>query len=79
MLYNDLEDTVIAEKETIGVILERLASYLGKKAVLSGSGPSVFCLYRTRKEAEEAKKVFLKGLPAVKRKKWQVFVAGTVG
>ncbi|MBI5144403.1 MAG: 4-(cytidine 5'-diphospho)-2-C-methyl-D-erythritol kinase, partial [Candidatus Omnitrophica bacterium] len=51
MLYNDLEDTARSKKDIIDYIIKRLALRLGKKAILSGSGPSLFCLYRTRKEA----------------------------
>lgn len=77
MLYNDLEETVVSKKKVIGNIIGRLAAYLGKKAILSGSGPSVFCLYKTRKEAIEARGKLLRSIPAERRKSWQVFVAGT--
>ncbi|MDD5422282.1 MAG: 4-(cytidine 5'-diphospho)-2-C-methyl-D-erythritol kinase [Candidatus Omnitrophica bacterium] len=77
MLYNDLEETVIAKKETIGKVIERLASSLNKKAIVSGSGPSVFCLYRDGKEALAAKRRLLGSLPAPERASWQVFVAKT--
>lgn len=77
MMHNDLEDTVVSRKKIIGKIIERLALSLDKKAVVSGSGPSIFCLYRTRKEAQSAKKKFLMSVPARERKGWQVFVVGT--
>jgi len=51
MLHNDLEDTVVAKKKAVGVIIRRLASLSKGRAIVSGSGPSVFCLCRTRKEA----------------------------
>jgi 4-diphosphocytidyl-2-C-methyl-D-erythritol kinase len=79
MLYNDLQDTVIAKKEAIGRIVRRLASLLDKKAIVSGSGPSVFCLYRTRKETLEGKKKLFACVPASERKSWLSFVAGTQG
>ena len=77
MLHNDLESVVVAKKAVLGVMIRRLAALLGKKAIVSGSGPSLFCLYRTRKEAQKARAVFLDSLPARKRVKWQVFVART--
>ena len=78
MLYNDLGDIAISQNRVIGGIIERLASSLGKKAIVSGSGPSVFCLYRARKEAERARRKLLDSVPSAKRKGWQVFVAGTL-
>jgi 4-diphosphocytidyl-2-C-methyl-D-erythritol kinase len=51
MLHNDLEDTVVAKTKAVGVIIRRLASLSGGRAIVSGSGPSVFCLCGTRKEA----------------------------
>jgi len=77
MLYNDLQDIAVAKKKVIGRIIERLASSLGKKIVVSGSGPSVFCLYRTRREAIKAKDRLLACVSALERKRWQIFVAGT--
>jgi 4-diphosphocytidyl-2C-methyl-D-erythritol kinase len=77
MLCNSLEDVVTAEKPVIGRIIERLAHTLDKKAIVSGSGPSVFCLYPTRKEAMEAKKKLFRGMNAGEKKRWKVFIAGT--
>ncbi|MFA6078708.1 MAG: 4-(cytidine 5'-diphospho)-2-C-methyl-D-erythritol kinase, partial [Candidatus Omnitrophota bacterium] len=77
MLHNDLEDTVVSKKGIIGSIIKRLATLLGKKAIVSGSGPSVFCLYRTRKEALKARELFLKRLPLGERRGWKIFVART--
>ena len=77
MLYNDLEKAAISKKEIIGKILKGLAQLLGRNAIVSGSGPSLFCLYRTRKEAIKAKKTVLSSVPARKRIGWQIFVVGT--
>ena len=77
MLYNDLEEIAIAKKKVLGSIIERLASHLGRKAIVSGSGPSVFCLYRTGKEAIAAKNRLFSSMPASERKSWQVFIAKT--
>ncbi len=78
MLTNDLENTAIAKKNVLGSIIERLADSLGRKAIVSGSGPGVFCLYATRKEAMAARKKLLKETPAGDRKGWQVFLAETL-
>ncbi len=77
MLRNNLEDVVTAKKPVIGRIIERLALFLDKKAIVSGSGPSVFCLYGTRKEAMAAKDKLVRSTPPAGRRGWQVFVAGT--
>ena len=78
MLHNDLQNIAITKKAILGSIIERLASQLGRKAIVSGSGPSVFCLYGKRKEAMAGRKAFLAKLPVAERKRWQVFVAGTL-
>lgn len=77
ILYNDLGRAAIAENEVLGRIVERLAYHLGRKAIVSGSGPSVFCLYRTGKEAIAAKDRLFRNVPASERKSWQVFIART--
>lgn len=78
MLYNDLEDIAKKKKDIIGKIIKRLAFCLGKKTILSGSGPSLFCLYRTRKEATRDRDILLKSVPARERKPWRVFVVKTM-
>ena len=77
MLYNDLGLIAIAKNRVLGNIIERLAYHLGRRAIVSGSGPSVFCLYRTGKEAREAKEKLFRKTPARERKSWQVFVVRT--
>jgi len=77
LLYNDLESIAIAKKPVIGKIIKCLASSLDKRAMVSGSGPSVFCLYRTRREAAEAKKKLFSSVPAGSRRRWQVFIVET--
>jgi 4-diphosphocytidyl-2-C-methyl-D-erythritol kinase len=77
MLYNDLQCAAISENKVLGSIIGRLTSYLGKKVILSGSGSSVFCLYRTRNGAVKAGKSLARGIPAKMRKRWKVFVART--
>lgn len=77
MLYNDLEEAAVSKKKSLGKILKGLAHLLGREAVVSGSGPSLFCLYRKRKEAVKARIKVLKGVPARQRHGWITFVVGT--
>jgi len=77
LLYNDLERATLVQKSVIGCILESLAQLLGKKFIVSGSGPSLFCLYGTGKEAIKAKRTILRRMPANRRRGWQIFVVKT--
>jgi 4-diphosphocytidyl-2-C-methyl-D-erythritol kinase len=77
MLHNDLESALVAKKKVIGSLSKRLASSLGRKIMVSGSGPSLFCLYATKKEAKAARAALLKSVPPKTRKLWRMFVAGT--
>jgi 4-diphosphocytidyl-2-C-methyl-D-erythritol kinase len=74
MLHNDLERAVSLKKGTIGRISKRLARLLDKKMIVSGSGPSLFCLYRTRREATKARDAVLGSVRARSRIGWQMFV-----
>ncbi|MFA5084996.1 MAG: 4-(cytidine 5'-diphospho)-2-C-methyl-D-erythritol kinase [Candidatus Omnitrophota bacterium] len=75
ILHNDLERAVSLKKGVTGRIFKSLAQLLGKKIIISGSGPSLFCLYRTRREAIEARDAVLKSMNALSRTNWQIFVA----
>ena len=77
LLHNDLEAVVAAKKPIIGIIIKCLASSLGRRAIVSGSGPSVFCLCPTRKEAVKARAKLLRSAPGALRKRWQVFIVET--
>lgn len=77
LLHNDLEAVVAAKKPIIGIIIKCLASSLGRRAIVSGSGPSVFCLCSTRKEAVKARVKLLRSAPGALRKRWQVFIVET--
>jgi 4-diphosphocytidyl-2-C-methyl-D-erythritol kinase len=77
MLHNDLGDVVAKTIPVIGKTIQCLVASLGNKVMVSGSGPSLFCLYRTRREAIEAKKRLFASMPAGKRELWQVFIVGT--
>lgn len=77
LLYNDLGDVVAAQDPVIGKNRQCLVSSLGKRIIVAGSGPSLFCLYRTRKEAITARTRLLRRVPARMRRRWQVFVVTT--
>ncbi|MBN1526704.1 MAG: 4-(cytidine 5'-diphospho)-2-C-methyl-D-erythritol kinase [Candidatus Omnitrophica bacterium] len=77
MLYNDLERVVVAKYGAIRALIGRLATLIGKKAILSGSGPSVFCLCAERKEALEARRTLLRHVPAREKRRWRAFIAKT--
>jgi 4-diphosphocytidyl-2-C-methyl-D-erythritol kinase len=75
MLHNDLEDIVRSKSRIVSGLIKRLAFSFGKKPILSGSGPSIFCLYRTEKEVIEARERLFKSAPV--RRGWRVFIAKT--
>ncbi len=77
MLHNSLEEPVKFKYRMISGIIERLAHILDKRAIISGSGPSLFCLYETEKEVVAAKRRLLSKVPERERRLWQVFVART--
>ena len=76
-LHNDLQATVVKKRPVIGEILRRLANLSVLGAIVSGSGPSSFCLYESKREAIAARRRLFRELPAVRRKGWQAFVVGT--
>ncbi len=77
MLHNDLEKAVLLKKSVISRMSKSLAQLLGRRAIISGSGPSLFCLYSTRREAIDARDTVLRSVSARLRMGWQIFVART--
>lgn len=77
LLHNDLGDVVAKTRPVIGNTIQCLVASLSRKVIVSGSGPSLFCLYRTRKEAQEAKAKLFRSVPPRQRGGWRVFIAGT--
>jgi len=77
LLHNDLEAVVVAKNPVVGKTIRCLVSSLGRRVVVSGSGPSVFCLCGTRKEAVRARERLFRSVPARLRKRWQVFIVET--
>lgn len=78
MLYNDLQFAAVSKNRALDDIIKRLASLLGKRMILSGSGPSLFCLYKNRKEAITARSKLYGGIPAGDRKGWKVQITRTL-
>jgi len=77
LLHNDLGDIAAKAQPAIGRTIQCLVSSLGKRTIVAGSGPSVFCLYRTRGEAIAARARLFRSVPAAARKSWRVFIVGT--
>jgi len=77
LMRNDLEDAAVQVRPIIGRIIRCLATSLGRRFMVSGSGPSVFCLYKTRKEAVKARRKLLKNVPERFRKRWRIFIVET--
>jgi 4-diphosphocytidyl-2C-methyl-D-erythritol kinase len=75
MLHNDLEIAILLKNSVISGISKDLTQLLGKKMIVSGSGPSLFCLYRTRADAGKAKDKVLRSMSARSRTDWQIFIA----
>ncbi len=63
LLHNDLESIVLSREPLIKAIKNTLGRDNGENSLVSGSGPSVFCLYETREEALRAKENCLKRFP----------------
>jgi len=72
LLYNDLESIVLASKPLINKIKCTLVECGAEKAIVSGSGPSVFSIFNSRYEAMMVKRRCLKRLPVTQA--WRVFV-----
>lgn len=77
LTHNDLETVVVSKRPVIGKIIRCLVSSLDRRAIVSGSGPSVFCLCRNRREAMKARKTLFACMPERARARWQVFVVET--
>ena len=77
LLYNSLEEAVLARSSEIRRIKEGLAGVTKQKTLVSGSGPAVFGLASSRKEAIDTGKVLREGVLAGKDG-WQVYIVRTM-
>lgn len=75
LLHNDLERVVLSREPVIKSIKNTLEENNGRNTLVTGSGPSVFGLYSTRKEASRAKERILKRFPDSLG--WRAFIART--
>ena len=75
LLHNDLEDVVLQQEPIIRDIKYAILQNGAVNAAMSGSGPSVFGLFKSRKEALLAKKNVLRHFPD--SGKWRAFVVRT--
>lgn len=75
LLHNDLEQIVLSREPLIKNIKDILARGYKKNTLVSGSGPSVFGIYGTKKEAVKAKEDSLKRFP--NSQGWRTFVTKT--
>lgn len=72
LLYNRLEDVVLSAYPIVKEAKEVLSSYNPEAALLSGSGPACFAIYKSRKEAMKAKE-------RIRRDgRWQLFLSKTI-
>jgi len=78
ILHNDLQEAAISVRPDIKDIIERLAEALETSCMISGSGPSVFCLLKGRKEALIARDTVLRSFLPRERKGWKIFVVRTL-
>jgi 4-diphosphocytidyl-2-C-methyl-D-erythritol kinase len=62
-LFNDLEAPILALKPNLGKLKARVAGQGVLGVSFSGSGPSIFAVVGTRKDAERLKKIFSKAYP----------------
>ncbi|MEK6727972.1 MAG: 4-(cytidine 5'-diphospho)-2-C-methyl-D-erythritol kinase [Candidatus Omnitrophota bacterium] len=73
LLYNSLEEVTASEYPQVRRIKEGLAGLGVKSILMSGSGPAVFGIVSSRKEAVRVSREIKK-----QEKSWRVFVARTV-
>ncbi len=76
IIHNDLEKVALARHREIGQVKDALFN-AGIKAIVSGSGPAVFGLTKTRREAIGAGKKLKRDVLAGK-KEWQVYAVCTI-
>jgi len=75
LLHNDLEKIIISREPLIKDIKKALLKRGNSNTLVSGSGPSVFGIYSTRKEALRAKQDYLEHFSNPKG--WRIFIART--
>jgi len=77
-LINDLEKFVLKKEPKVANIKGALSEIGIERSLVSGSGPSVFSLFKRRKEALEARRRLIGRFPFMKKKGWQIFIVQTL-
>jgi 4-diphosphocytidyl-2-C-methyl-D-erythritol kinase len=75
--YNRLEDPAFDRDPGLGALKSRLIQLGMEGALLAGSGPTMFSLAKTRKEAVAVKEKILKAL-GMRAEGWHVFIVPTL-
>jgi len=75
---NDLEQIVLKKAPLVARIKRALKKVGLTYSLVSGSGPSVFSLFESRKEAVRARELLLRRFPFVKNRGWQIFIVPTM-
>ena len=75
--YNRLEDPALDRHPGLSALKSNLVRLGMEGALLAGSGPTIFAIMRTRKEAVSLKEKILEAI-GMKAEGWQMFVAPTL-
>lgn len=75
--YNRLEDPALYRDPGLSTLKSELIKFGMEEALLAGSGPTIFSLAKTRKEAVLLKERILQAI-GPKAEGWQMFVASTL-
>ena len=78
LLNNDLEQIVLGKAPFLSELKGAMKDLSFGYSLVSGSGPSIFGLFKKRKEAVRAKALLVKRFPVIKRRGWQVFIVPTL-
>jgi len=77
LVKNDLEEIVL-DRAPICLEIKKALKNIGFNSLVSGSGPSVFSLFNSRKEAKAARELLGRDFPSVENKNWQTFIVATL-
>jgi len=78
MLANDLEKAVFSKEPGVNKLSKALEGAGVANSLVSGSGPSVFGLFKKRKEALEARELLIRRFPRVRGRGWRIFIVSTL-
>ena len=78
LMRNDLEGAVFKKAAVVSGIKDALEGIGIRYSLVSGSGPSVFSVFRERKEAVRARELLFRRFGVVKQRGWKVFIVETL-